>query len=206
MDVFGSVGTAIDLAQKIYVYIKDVKDGDEDRLSLLREITALQAVLGPLKGRWEREKTSNASSPWLEAVATLGDPNGPLEQCKASLGRIESKLKPGEGIKGAMKKMLWPFSKSEIREEVVRIERLKLLVSLLLENALVYGNDFSPLFILTFRFSRFVEQMQKDVNDLGVALSAATLQILDSITRAFSMQWFSIPRTNPAFRTSDGRQ
>jgi hypothetical protein len=152
MDVFGSVGTAIDLAQKIYVYIKDIKDGGQDREMLASEVKVLQAVLEPLRGRLEREKKLTTPTPWLQAVATLGDPNGPLEQCKACLERIVSKLQIGTKAKGVMRKALWPFSKSDIKEELVTIERLKVVVSLLLENALVYVYCYfirSAKFILT---------------------------------------------------------
>ena len=108
-------------------YLSAVKDASDERQRLIAEIGSITGFLYVLK------EASNHSS---EALSSLCVANGPLDMFKGALSELASKLRPadGGGLKKAGKSLLWPFQKSEVNNLLNRIERLKGLFILALQN------------------------------------------------------------------------
>ncbi|KAF8878421.1 hypothetical protein BD779DRAFT_1210982 [Infundibulicybe gibba] len=127
MDVFGAVTTAIDLAGKLIGYLQAVKGAKEDRLKLLSEISALEALLQVLH------------------LVKAGI-NRPLHACLEALKPIIrglERLLPNANfgtsstLSERMKDIKWPFHQTDIKVALGNIERLKTLASLALQTSLM---------------------------------------------------------------------
>ncbi|KAH0541723.1 hypothetical protein FGG08_003815 [Glutinoglossum americanum] len=126
-----SIVQLIDATTKVIKYLNDVKDAPKDRARLARETTSLLALLTDLRYKVEE---ANPTDPWFNGVFSLGVEGGPLEQFDETIKELVKKLKPGTGIKKFNKILLWTLDKNEISETLTKIERLKTLVGLALQN------------------------------------------------------------------------
>ena len=115
----------LQLASSVVSYLGAVKDASDDRQRLIAEIGSITGFLFLLK------EGSNKSS---DALNSLCAPNGPLDMLKGALTELATKLRPAEGLKKAGKSLLWPFQKSEVNNLLQRIERLKGMFMLALQN------------------------------------------------------------------------
>lgn len=131
MDIFGSLVTAADLAQRIIVYTKEVQGGKEERLSLFAEVHALHTLLPILRSHIKNVQDDETT--WAEVQVTLAQP---LAQCQDALIYVEMKLRLSERSLG--QRLLWPFQKKDIADRMGQIERLKVYVTLGLQNGLLY--------------------------------------------------------------------
>jgi len=133
MDIFSTIASAIDLAEKLKKYIQDIKDESSERKNLLDEVTALTTLLPLLSARIESAKHS-PDQDYQDAIVALSVKNGPLDQFIESLTTLNKKLERAEKgtVKGAVQKLLWPFTLSEIKDKLGRIERFKSLVAFIL--------------------------------------------------------------------------
>lgn len=61
-------------------------------------------------------------------------PKGPLEQFKAALEQLASKLASVKGLKKVEKNLIWPFQEQEVTEILSTIERQKSLFALIVIN------------------------------------------------------------------------
>ncbi|KAH0551049.1 hypothetical protein GP486_007597 [Trichoglossum hirsutum] len=137
MDPVTAVGLAASIVQlidgtaKVIKYLNDVKDAPKDRARLAREATSLLAILTDLRYKVEE---ANPTDPWFTGVLSLGVEGGPLDQFNEALEELTRKLKPEKGIKKLSKTLLWTLDKIEIDRAFTKIERLKTLVSLALQD------------------------------------------------------------------------
>jgi len=71
---------------------------------------------------------------YQDAIVALGVKNGPLDQFIESLTTLNGKLERAEKgtVKRVVQKLLWPFTLSEIKDKLGRIERFKSLVAFIL--------------------------------------------------------------------------
>jgi hypothetical protein len=60
--------------------------------------------------------------------------NGPLDQYKQALEQLLSMVEIQHGVQKVKRRLLWNFKKEEIVSILARMERLKSLVSIALEN------------------------------------------------------------------------
>jgi len=72
--------------------------------------------------------------PWFTAIRALNVENGPLDQYKQALEQLRSRIDVGNGPQNIKRRLVWKFSKAEVAAILVRMERLKSLVSIALEN------------------------------------------------------------------------
>jgi hypothetical protein len=116
-----------DHAKVVYDYLKDVKDAGDDRENLLGETVAMQALLKLLE--------SHADEPdWKATMEALRAPRGPFDQLELELKRMESKLKPTGKFKKAGKALMWHWTKDDVKKQCERIERIKGLLQIALQN------------------------------------------------------------------------
>ena len=151
-----SITNLLEFAKDVIQYMKDVYEATEQKQMLLQEVDATREVLARLN-RYSTE------SKWKETMDALMRRQGPLEQLSAVFKRIESKLKPPTGKwSKATKALIWPFTKGEVALLLTRIERIKALLNIALQN--------EHLFVIFSAFSNcraLTEAIQASVNELG---------------------------------------
>ena len=127
LSITSGIIAVLQLASSVVSYLGAVKDASDDRQRLIAEIGSITGFLFILK------EAPNDSS---DALNSLRVANGPLDMFKAALSELASKLRPadGGGLKKAGKSLLWPFQKSEVNNLLHRIERLKGIFILALQN------------------------------------------------------------------------
>jgi len=126
------IGLAASIAN-LLEFAKVVYEATEEKQALLQEVVATRDVLAKL------HRYSNKSK-WKETIDALKRRQGPLEQLSAVLKRIEPKLAPptGKWSKSA-KALVWPFAKGEVTLLITRIERIKALLNIALQNEHLYA-------------------------------------------------------------------
>jgi hypothetical protein len=136
MDPVTAVGLIASIAQLIGAtaqaiqYLNDVKNAPKDRARLAREATSLLTLLTDLRYRMEEAKSTD---PWFAGFRSLGGRGGPLEQFREAMEELTRKLEPGTAIKRLGKALIWTLDKNEINGILSKIERLKTVVSLALQ-------------------------------------------------------------------------
>ena len=126
LSITSSIIAVLQLASSVVSYLGAVKDASDDRQKLIAEIGSITGFLFFLK-----EEPNNSS----DALNSLCVANGPLDMFKSTLSELSSKLRPTNGgLRKAGKSLLWPFQKSEVNNLLLRIERLKGMFILALQN------------------------------------------------------------------------
>lgn len=128
-----SIIAILELSVTVVGYIRETVGAYDEREKLAREIVSTKNVISELN--------SKAVTPeWKATMGCLGAPEGPLDQLKAVLKELETKLTPknpkradGKRAK-VMKSLTWPFAKPKVLETLSAIERLKSLFILALQN------------------------------------------------------------------------
>jgi hypothetical protein len=130
LSITASVITVLQLSAKVLSYLADVKCASKDRETCELEISNLYSLLIKLRSRLE-EGSSGES--WYTAVRALGIEHGPLDQFKQALEQLQAKI-TGKGKSQKIRDaLIWKFSKEEVRNILDRIERLKTLVNIALQ-------------------------------------------------------------------------
>ncbi|KAF2497867.1 hypothetical protein BU16DRAFT_506527 [Lophium mytilinum] len=125
LSVAASIIAVLQLTSKLISYLDDVKDAPKDRDQWAIEASNLSSLLTQLRYRCT-ETSSN--EPWYASVRELGVHNGPLDQYKLALEDLQAKVQKGKGLKDVLHSLQWKFVKKEVKETMMRIERLKTLV------------------------------------------------------------------------------
>jgi hypothetical protein len=132
MDAF-SVATSIvailQLTAKVINYLNDVKDASKDCARFAIEAANLYNLLVELKYRLVEE----CNDAWYRSVQALGVENGPLDQYKHALMKLQTKISSDSGLKKIGNALLWTFNKEEVNGLMLRVERLKSLIQIALE-------------------------------------------------------------------------
>lgn len=126
-----SIIAILQLSSKVVGYLNDVKDAPKDRAKCAMEAANLNSLLTNLRFRLE-ERDPNTS--WYTAVQALGVENGPLDQFKQVLEQLQSNMTGGGIFKRTSDALVWKFKKEEVASMLGRMERLKTLVQIALEN------------------------------------------------------------------------
>ncbi|KAJ7591920.1 ankyrin repeat-containing domain protein [Mycena floridula] len=136
MDVVSFTASIIALAQgaqAIFEYIKDVRDGPSTRTELLTSLAPLSNLLSLLQVQFQ---STTQNPPWTNAVILLGQQDGPFVQLSVIIEKIHNKLEDSSGgqSKKLFKTLTWSLDKSDVTELLVRVERVKSLVMLAIQN------------------------------------------------------------------------
>jgi hypothetical protein len=75
---------------------------------------------------------SSPGEPWYDEVEALAN-GGPLDQYRQALQNLLEKVNPSSKMRKVATIFLWTFVKDEVARILVRVERLKSLVSIALE-------------------------------------------------------------------------
>ena len=155
LSLTASIVAVLQMTGKLLSYLNDVGNTTKDQAQLAVEASNIYGLLTTLRLRVEQ---SNAHDPWFSAVHDLGRENGPLDQAKEALERLVLKLEPCQGMQRLGKQLLWKFEKSEMRDILDKIERIKSLVNVALTD---------DLFALS-------QAMSKDLSVMGKELSVVS--------------------------------
>ncbi|KAJ7591985.1 ankyrin repeat-containing domain protein [Mycena floridula] len=120
-------------AQAIFEYIKDVRDGPSTRTELLTSLAPLSNLLSLLQVQFQ---STTQNPPWTSAVILLGQQDGPFAQLTVIIEKIRNKLEDSSGGQGRklFKTLTWSLDKADVTELLVRVERVKSLVMLAIQN------------------------------------------------------------------------
>lgn len=142
-----SVVALLQLTTKVISYVKEAKNEPKGQTRILHEAFSLMGLLNMLKDLVE---DSDSQDPWLQATSALAAPNGPLHQYKLALEGLVGKVMPsGHGNSKVMQALTWKFSKEEITDLLLQIERVKSFVLIALE----IDHTFVSLFFIIFASS-----------------------------------------------------
>ncbi|KAI9873035.1 MAG: hypothetical protein M1830_000904 [Pleopsidium flavum] len=131
LSITAGIIAVLQLTTTAVQYLNDVKDAPTDRQQILIEISTVSGFLHTLKDLAERMQPGDTH---LTALRSLNAPNGPLEQFKSALERLVSKLKPGHGLRKVATALTWTLNKGEVNSILLKIERLKGIFVLALQN------------------------------------------------------------------------
>ena len=135
LSLTASIIAVLKLTGTVLSYLTDVKDSSPERANLAIEASIVYSLLTTLRYRVEKAKSGD---PWYTAIRNLGAENGALDQYHIALEQLASKVGPGHHeTKSFTKPLRWKFDKIELSRILSKIERLKTLISLALENDLL---------------------------------------------------------------------
>ncbi|KAF8998291.1 hypothetical protein BDQ17DRAFT_1428571 [Cyathus striatus] len=170
MDIFSTVSSAIDLAQKVITYVKEASNAFEESSKVLSEVSFLQPLLSILHSRMADPAQSNGFSMSLINAGLKTH----LANCDSSLQHLAKTLEPFKRSTTKYNKltarMKWPFKKEEIQEHLQNIEQMKSLIMLTCQASLV----------------DFVSSSRKDLECLNIDVTA-TMTILGLETFGFGI-------------------
>ena len=126
-----SVIAVLQLTVAVIGYLKDVKNATKECQQCMIEASNLQSLLINLLYRLEQ---GQAGDPWFVAIRALNIENGPFDQYKQALEQLLSMVETQDGVQKFKRRLLWKFRKEEVAIILERMERLKSLVSLALED------------------------------------------------------------------------
>ena len=135
LGVGASIIAVLHLTTTVFQYINDVSDANEERSRLRDCIASACTPLYILRDRLDEAKQDPT---WLSSVRSLSGPNGPLDQYKALLEKVVSKLGSRDGRRSRLdqlrKRIVWPFQKEEFEAMLRAVESQKSLFHLALQN------------------------------------------------------------------------
>jgi hypothetical protein len=130
LSIAASITAILQFTSTVVQYLIDAGNASEDRRELLNEVSSASGFLFVLKELAERVQWTD---PCSTSIRALNVQNGPLEQFKGAMKRLESKLR-ADGLNKVGKTLAWPFQKKEIKDILHTIERQKTLFVLALQN------------------------------------------------------------------------
>ena len=130
LSVTASIIAVVQLTASVVGYLSDLKNATKDQTRCIIEASNILGLLTSLRFRLEE---ANEDDPWYTAIRALAVENGPLEQYKAALEHLVSKITSQDGVGKVRKIMLWKFDKQEVAEILSKVERLKSLTQIALE-------------------------------------------------------------------------
>jgi len=130
LSITASIVAVLQLTSTLIEYASSVKDASKDRAQCANEALNLYNLLFRLSSRLEE---ANSNERWYAAVQALAVKDGPFDQYKHALEQLVPKVASASGIKKVGNALLWKFSKEEVTNILLRIERLKTLVQIALQ-------------------------------------------------------------------------
>lgn len=132
MDATASILNIIQITGVLIDYLRAATQAPSDRRKLLLEANSLYALLTSLKDFLVIEDR-DAYSDWRHAVSQLTIPNGPLEQYRTEVAGLLEKIDPRSKLKKATQTILWKMTKDDVKDMLMRTERMKSVILIALE-------------------------------------------------------------------------
>ena len=130
LSVTASIIAIVQLTSDVIKHLNDVKDAPKDRARLTMEVSNLSNLLVTLNCLLEEGKSNEA---WYKEVNSLGVKEGPLDQYRDALEKLQLKVLGGKGLAKLGNAIVWKFSKKEVASILARSERLKNLIQIALQ-------------------------------------------------------------------------
>jgi len=116
-------------------YLNDVKTASKERAKLASEVANLLALLTSM--RYKVEEAEQEKNTWYDSIRSLlGGANGPLDQFRSALEELARTLAPTTGLKKFSRTLIWTLDKKQCIDILDKIERLKTLIGLALQEVL----------------------------------------------------------------------
>jgi len=127
LGIITSITALLELLKNVTKFIREIREEDQQKRDLLKEIVATGQVLQELERK--------AKSPeWENTVRSMNRSDGPLDLLKSALETLKVKLRPGDTpLANFTNRILWYFEKGEYEEILSKIERGKATLSLILD-------------------------------------------------------------------------
>lgn len=132
MDAVASIINIIQLTGTLAEYLRAATQAPSDRRKLLLEANSLVALLKSLKD-FVTVEDEDAHRQWRQAVRQLEAREGPFAQYQAALGSLLRKVFPQNRMKKAVQTVMWKLTKEDVNDLLLRIDRMKTLISIALE-------------------------------------------------------------------------
>lgn len=132
MDGVASIINIIQITGTFVEYLRAARQASSDRRKLLLEANSLIALLTSLNDFLDIER-KDAFVEWREAVQHLERPDGPLAQYRDELASLLERVCPSSRLKKVTQTVLWKLNKEDVNEMLLRLERLKSLISIAVE-------------------------------------------------------------------------
>ena len=133
--IVGLVGFAAQVSKLLYGYYGDAMNAPEDIKQLASEISSLAGLLEPLSTAAEANRISQTpDSKWMSRL--VHEFREILEHLKGELPHQISEQSDGKtrSIMRSLKaRLIWPFKKEDIQNQIQKIERLKTTVTVKLQ-------------------------------------------------------------------------
>ena len=129
--MIANLTTVIRLANTATTYLREVKNGPEDRTKLRDEIRSTQYLLESLKDRVDDSITFKKDLASIRATTLLG---GSLDKLTTALEQLIDKIAPKDDFARRTRSLVWPFKKEDVSALLDTIERQTSAFSLALQN------------------------------------------------------------------------
>jgi hypothetical protein len=130
LGIASSIVALLQLSGTVIKYLGSVKDAPEELSRLVLEVSITRGLLSSLQS--SLQDLDQLGEQWSFTVQSL---RLPLQQIRSALQGLAGKLAPRTGkLDKAIKTLVWPFQKDEIKEILRMIERQKAILSLALQN------------------------------------------------------------------------
>lgn len=133
LSVTASIIAILQVTATLVNYANDVKDAPKDRARFAIEASSLSSLLLNLRYQIAGEECEKSNEAWTREVTLLGVPDGPLDQYRHALEKLQLKIVSGKGLAKIGDALWWKFSKEEVASILLRIERLKGLIQIALQ-------------------------------------------------------------------------
>jgi hypothetical protein len=134
LSMTASIIAILQLTESVISYLNAIQNASVDQRNIAIEASSLYALLTTLRFRVEAARSNDS---WYVQVRGLGKKNGPLDQFKSALESIAVIIQPTTGASKAIKVLKWKFDRAKVEEALAKMERLKTLVSLALQDDLL---------------------------------------------------------------------
>lgn len=126
-----SIGTLVSATISVIEYLNTIKNAPKESRGFLHEVLSLVVILDTLRSK---VRDTDPTAPWVKQVCLLAADEGPLDQFKIAIDQLEAKRKTGSKVQIFGRTIIWPLTKTEISEVLVKVERLKSTIEIALHH------------------------------------------------------------------------
>ncbi|KAL9113166.1 MAG: hypothetical protein Q9227_002778 [Pyrenula ochraceoflavens] len=131
LSITASLIAILQLSKTVGRYLYGVRQASEESRKLLVEVTTISGLIYHLKSL-DKDLGINRGE-WSYTAQSLALPGGPLDQLKDALYSLSTRLPQGDQFR-TRQALAWPFRKSEVKDTIERISRIKTYLILALQN------------------------------------------------------------------------
>jgi hypothetical protein len=134
LSMTASIIAVLQLTSTLTSYINNVRKATAEQAKMAVEASNLFSLLTSMRFRVEGARSDD---PWFNQVKMLGTENGPLDQLKDTLETMVETISSSRKRDQIKSALMWKLTKSQVEDALMRMERLKSLITCALANDLV---------------------------------------------------------------------